>query len=58
VPRVYTYRVYARRDYVMKKLLAFVLCIAVHALCAENGYKIVYDGGSLQDAKAGANMDS
>jgi hypothetical protein len=41
----------------MKKLLALALAVAVHALCAENSYKVVYDGGSLQDAKAGANME-
>jgi hypothetical protein len=42
----------------MKKLLSLFLClvVSVSAFAGENGYKIVYDGGSLPDAKAGANM--
>jgi hypothetical protein len=42
----------------MKKLLAIVLCLAIPAavLAGENSYKIIYDGGSLQDQKAGTGM--
>jgi len=42
----------------VKKLLAFILCILfpISAFAGDNSYKIVYDGGSLPDAKAGADM--
>jgi len=42
----------------MKKLLAILLCFAssYSAFAGDNGYKIVYDGGSLPDAKAGTDM--
>ena len=42
----------------MKKLLALLLCILfpVSALAGDNGYKIGYDGGSVQDLKAGTNV--
>jgi len=42
----------------MKKLIALVLCLLfpVCAVASENGYKIDYDGGSIQNAKAGATM--
>jgi hypothetical protein len=42
----------------MKKILAFFLCILfpVSMFAGDNSYKIVYDGGSLPDAKAGADM--
>jgi hypothetical protein len=42
----------------MKRLLASVLVVLLPiALAAdENGYKIMYDGGSLQDLKAGTHM--
>ncbi len=42
----------------MKKLLAIFLCVLfpISAFAGENGYKIVYDGGSLPDAKAGTDM--
>jgi hypothetical protein len=42
----------------MKKLLAVFLCIAfsTSAFAGDNSYKIVYDGGSLPDAKAGTGM--
>ncbi len=42
----------------MTKLLAFVLCltIPVSVFAAENAYKVTYDGGSLQDQKAGTGM--
>ena len=42
----------------MKKLLAVLLCL-LFPLCAfagDNGYKIVYDGGSVPNAKVGTNM--
>jgi hypothetical protein len=42
----------------MKKLLAFCLCLLfpISAFASDNSYKIVYDGGSLSNAKAGAGM--
>jgi hypothetical protein len=42
----------------MKKIIAIFLCVLfpVSALAGENGYKIVYDGGSLANAKAGNDM--
>jgi hypothetical protein len=42
----------------MKQLLAVVLCLLlpVTALASDNGYKVVYDGGSLPSVKAGASM--
>lgn len=42
----------------MKKLLAIFLCIVfpLSAFAGDNGYKIVYDGGSLPNAKPGADM--
>jgi CxxC motif-containing protein (DUF1111 family) len=42
----------------MKKLIAIFLCILfpVSAIAGDNGYKIVYDGGSLPNPKAGTNM--
>jgi hypothetical protein len=42
----------------MKKLLAIFLCIffPVSVFAGENGYKIDYDGGSIQGVKAGTNM--
>jgi hypothetical protein len=42
----------------MKKIIAILLCIIfpVSALAGDNGYKIVYDGGSLANAKAGNDM--
>ena len=43
----------------MKKTLALLLCTMMPAslLSAdENGYKVMYDGGSLPDLKAGAGM--
>jgi len=42
----------------MKKILAILLCVIfpVSALAGENGYKIVYDGGSLANAKTGSDM--
>ena|ERR1700722_634432 len=40
----------------MKRLLAMVLSllIPVASIAGENGYKVVYDGGSLTDTKTGA----
>lgn len=42
----------------MNKLLAILLCVLlpVCAFAGDNGYKIVYDGGSLPNAKAGTDM--
>jgi hypothetical protein len=42
----------------MKKIIAIFLCVLfpVSALAGDNGYKIVYDGGSLASAKAGNDM--
>lgn len=41
----------------MKRLIAVFLCLFVPALAfaSENGYKVVYDGGSLQNIKAGTS---
>jgi hypothetical protein len=42
----------------MRKLLALLLCLTFPAavFAGENGYKIDYDGGSIQDLKPGANV--
>lgn len=42
----------------MKKLLALALCLLfpIIAFAGDSGYKIVYDGGSLPNAKAGTDM--
>ncbi len=42
----------------MKKALAILLCLVfpLSAIAGDNGYKIAYDGGSIQNAKAGAGM--
>ncbi|HKF48508.1 MAG TPA: hypothetical protein VKB38_14210 [Terracidiphilus sp.] len=42
----------------MKKFVCLVLCtlFPIAAFASENGYKIVYDGGSVPNVKAGANM--
>jgi hypothetical protein len=42
----------------MKKLLAIFLCIMfpITVLAGDNGYKIVYDGGSISGVKAGTEM--
>jgi hypothetical protein len=42
----------------MTKLLVAILCATVpmQVLAAENGYKVVYDGGSVQDLKSGTGM--
>jgi len=42
----------------MKRLLSSILCIVFPAslLAGDNGYKIMYDGGSLPDMKAGTGM--
>jgi len=42
----------------MKKLLAFALCFVfpLSVFAGDNGYKVAYDGGSLQNAKAGTSM--
>lgn len=42
----------------MKKLIAIFLCVLfpLSALAGDNAYKIVYDGGSLPNSKAGTDM--
>ena len=42
----------------MNKLLAIVLCLAIPltVFAGDNGYKVIYDGGSIPDAKAGSGM--
>lgn len=42
----------------MKKLLCVVLCLVfpLAAIAGDNSYKIMYDGGSIADAKAGTDM--
>lgn len=42
----------------MKKFLAVLLClfVPVLALAADNGYKVMYDGGSVQNLKSGAKV--
>jgi hypothetical protein len=42
----------------MKILLAIFLCFAFscNAFAGDNSYKIIYDGGSLSNAKAGSDM--
>ena len=42
----------------MKKLVAVFLCLAfpVIAFAGDNGYKITYDGGSIQNTKSGTDM--
>jgi hypothetical protein len=42
----------------MKRLLAMVLSLLIPAasIAGENGYKVVYDGGSLTDTKTGAGI--
>ena len=42
----------------MKKLMCVLLCLVfpLTAVAGDNGYKIMYDGGSLSEAKAGAGM--
>jgi hypothetical protein len=42
----------------MKKILALLLCLffPLSSFAGDNGYKIAYDGGSIQNAKAGTDM--
>ena len=42
----------------MKRLLAIFLCFLfpLSALAGDNSYKVVYDGGSVPNAKAGTGM--
>jgi hypothetical protein len=42
----------------MRKFLAIFMCLVfpVSAFAGDNGYKIAYDGGSIQNAKAGTDM--
>lgn len=42
----------------MKTLLVILLCFVVPLalMAADNGYKVIYDGGSVTDVKAGTGM--
>jgi hypothetical protein len=42
----------------MKRAVALLLCLVFPsvAVAGDNGYKIVYDGGSVQDTKPGTDM--
>jgi hypothetical protein len=42
----------------MKKVVALFLCcfFPISAFAGDNGYKVAYDGGSIQNAKAGTQM--
>ena len=42
----------------MNRFLAVVLCVAIPLtlFAGDNGYKVIYDGGSVADAKAGTGM--
>ena len=42
----------------MRRVLALLLCVLfpISAFAGENGYKIIYDGGSLSESKAGTDM--
>lgn len=42
----------------MKKLIAIFLCVLfpLSAVAGDNSYKIIYDGGSLPNSKAGTDM--
>ena len=42
----------------MRSILAIVLCAALPllAIAADSGYKVAYDGGSLQNVKTGAGL--
>jgi hypothetical protein len=42
----------------MRKTLAILMCLVfpLSAFAGDNGYKIAYDGGSIQNAKAGTGM--
>ncbi|MGA7245426.1 MAG: hypothetical protein WBX19_19745 [Terracidiphilus sp.] len=42
----------------MRKLLAILMCLIfpVSVFAGDNGYKIAYDGGSIQNVKSGTDM--
>jgi hypothetical protein len=42
----------------MKSFIAIVLCIAmpIAVVASDGGYKVTYDGGSIQDIKAGTGV--
>src|ERR1019366_3038732 len=42
----------------MKRIIAIFMCalFPLSAFAGDNGYKIAYDGGSIQNAKAGTGM--
>jgi hypothetical protein len=38
----------------MRDFLSVLLCLMIHVMAfADNGYKVMYDGGSLQGIKTG-----
>lgn len=47
-----------RKGKEMNKFFAILLCLLfpISAIAGENGYKIIYDGGSLPNGKAGTDM--
>ena len=42
----------------MKRFIAVLLCLLIPSVssAADNGYKVMYDGGSIQDLKAGTSV--
>ncbi len=42
----------------MRKVFALFMCLLfpITAIAGDNGYKVAYDGGSIQNAKAGTGM--
>jgi hypothetical protein len=42
----------------MNRMLVIVLCVVISltAFAGDNGYKVVYDGGSIPDTKSGTGM--
>jgi hypothetical protein len=42
----------------MRKFFALFMCLLfpITAIAGDNGYKVAYDGGSIQNAKAGTGM--
>jgi len=42
----------------MKKLFVIILCLVIPltVIAGDNGYKVVYDGGSIPDTKSGTGM--
>jgi hypothetical protein len=43
--------------YLMKRIFAVILCVLIPTYAfGDNSFKVVYDGGSIQDIKAGADV--